>query len=201
MKTLLLANFDHGAGIRSVGCILQGDLIDDRCTVDEPPDGANVSPGERRVIKNRRVFTRAGVQSIDEFIPSNTQSFSGGVEVKTVPSFVLNLGHQNSFTLQGGGTRNPVPLGLLANHLRVRMLGYLTNQILTILFWHPVFGLNLFLGIDPRLKFLFITYQRHTVFHAKHLHSVVLNTFNNQGYTLSNTNAHGAQGEASIAAL
>ena len=65
---------------------------------------------------------------------------------------ILDLGEQDRFTFQSGRSRQPVALGLHADDFGMRVLGDLPDQRPAIGFGHPVFRLDLFLGIDASLE-------------------------------------------------
>ena len=46
VEAFLLADADHGAGIRPVGTPADRDLVGDRRAVDQPADGADIGPGQ-----------------------------------------------------------------------------------------------------------------------------------------------------------
>src|SRR5580692_2068545 len=56
VETLLLADAHHGARIRPVGAAADRDLVHDRRAIDQPADGADVRPGEGRVVEDARVL-------------------------------------------------------------------------------------------------------------------------------------------------
>ena len=62
VEALFLADADHGARIRPVGAAAERDLVHDRRAVDQPADGADIGPGQRRIVEDRGVFRLAGQQ-------------------------------------------------------------------------------------------------------------------------------------------
>ncbi|MFK4569165.1 hypothetical protein ABIF94_000601 [Bradyrhizobium ottawaense] len=68
MERLLLADPDHRARIGAVGAAAQRDLVHDRGAVDQPADGADISPGQRRIVEDRGVLGFAREHGIDQLL-------------------------------------------------------------------------------------------------------------------------------------
>src|SRR6266567_4018068 len=152
VEALFLADADHRPRVRPERAPAQGNLVHDRRAVDQPADGADVRPGERRIVEDARVLGLAGVQVGDELIARDAERFRRRVEVEAVARLVLHLGHQDRLALQARRSRDPVALWQHADDLRVRVLRDLPDQGPPIGLGHPVLGLDLDVGIDALLE-------------------------------------------------
>ena len=152
VEALLLANPDHRPRIRAVGGALQRNLVDDRRAVHQPADYPHVGPGKRGIVEDRGVLGAPFVQSLDHLLAGDAQRFRCAVQVQAVPGLVLHLGQQNHLALERGRAGDPVALRLHADHLRVRVLGNLPDQVFAIRLRHPVLGLDLSLLVHPLLE-------------------------------------------------
>ncbi len=68
--------------------------------------------------------------------------------------FVLYLGDEDRLAPQARGAGDPVALGLLPDHLRVRVLRDLADHRLAIFVGHPVAGFDLGPGLDGGVELL-----------------------------------------------
>ena len=124
-----LADADHGAGIGTIRGALQRYLVDDGGTVHQPADGADIGPGLGGVIEDRRVLGFARLQLTDQFFATDAQRLCGTVEVQAVTALVLHLGQQDGLAPQRRRAGDPVALGLHADHLGMRVLRNLPQQV------------------------------------------------------------------------
>ena len=152
MEGFLLADADHRARIGTVGTAAQRDLVHDRRAIDQPADGADVGPGQRRIIEDRGIFCLPRQHQVDQFFARGAERFGGGVEIKPVAAFVLHFGEQCRLAAQRRRARDPVAFGQHADDFGMRVLGDLPRQRLAIGCRHPVVRLDALLGIDARLK-------------------------------------------------
>ena len=123
VKALFLAHTDHRAGIGAVGATAERDLVHDRGTVDQPADRAHVRPAERRIVEDRAVFRPAGQQRIEHFFARRPERLRGGIQIQSVPGFVLHLGQQCRLAAQGRCAGDPVALGQHADDFGMGVLG------------------------------------------------------------------------------
>src|ERR1022692_1408055 len=153
VKALLLADANHRSRVRPERAPAQRYLIHDRRAVDQPSDGADVGPGQRRIVEDARILGFAGMQIGDELIARNAQRLRGAIKVKAVARFILDLGHEYRFALEARRAGDPVALGQHADDFGVGVLRDLPDQRLAIRLGHPVLGLDLDIGVDSRLEF------------------------------------------------
>ena len=152
VEGLLLADPDHGAGVRAVGAAAQRHLVDDRGAVDQPADRADVGPGQRRVVEDRGVLLPPGVQRVEQVGAVHAERLGGGVQVEAVAGLVLHLGHQDRLAAQARRPADPVALGLHADDLGVRVLGDLAHQRAPVGLRHLVAGLDAALARQQRAE-------------------------------------------------
>ena len=152
VKALLPANANHGARIRAVGAAAQRNLVHDCRAVDQPADGADVGPGECRIIEDAGVLRLARQQLIDHFIAVDPERLGGAVQVCAMTALVLHLGDQNGLAQQLGARVIQFPSGQHADDLGMGMLGDLADQGRAIARGHPILRLDLLLPIDARLE-------------------------------------------------
>ena len=152
VERLLLADPDHGPCVGAVGAAAQRHLVDDRRAVDEPADGTDVRPGERRVVEDARVLRRAVQQLLNELLPVDAERLRAAIDVETVARFVLNLRQQRHLAPQRWRARNPIPFRQHADDLGVRMLRHHAHQLAPVPLRHPVFRLDGLAGGHPRLE-------------------------------------------------
>ena len=152
VKTLFLADADHGPRIRPIGAAAQRDLVHDGCAIDQPANHTHVRPQQGRVVEDGAVFGAARVQGIEHLITRGPQRLARAVQVQAVAAFILHLGDQDGLALEAGRAADPVSLGLHADDLRVRVLANLAHQCLAIGFGHPVLGLDLAVSVHGGVK-------------------------------------------------
>ena len=138
VEGLLLADADHRAGVRAVRAAAQRHLVGDRRAVHQPADGADVGPGQGRVVEDRGVLLAAGVQLVEQLVAAGAQGLGGAVEIQAVARLVLHLGHQDRLAAQGGGAGDPVGLRLHADDLGVGVLRDLADEGRAVGVRHPV---------------------------------------------------------------
>ena len=102
VERLLLADPDHGPGIGPVRAPGEHHLVGDGGSVDEPADGADVGPGQRRVVEDRRVLVLAHVEQLLQLVPPHAECLGRRVEVETVTGLVLDLGHEDRLAMERG---------------------------------------------------------------------------------------------------
>ncbi len=161
VERLLLADPDHGPGVGPERAAAQHHLVGDRGAVDQPADRADVGPGERRVVEDRRVLLAPGVQQVEELVAGDAERLGGGVEVEPVAGLVLDLGHEDRLALQRRCPGDPVALGLHADDLGVGVLGDLADQRLAVVVGHPVRRFDLLVGVDEGVESL-LSGHRHS---------------------------------------
>ena len=76
-----------------------------------------------------------------------------------MPAFVLDLRHQDRFSLQRRRAADPVAFGQHADDLRMRVLLNLADQRAPIGFRHPILRLDFYVGVDARLERRFVRRQ------------------------------------------
>ena len=103
------------------------------------------------------------MQALYKLLAGNAKRLSCSVQIESVTRLVLYFGQKNGFALKGGSSGDPDPLRLLANHLRMGVLGDLPDEILPVFFRHPVLRLDLLFGVDPRLKSLLIRHGNYFI--------------------------------------
>ena len=138
VERLLLADADHRPGIRTVGGPAQRHLVADRRAVHQPPDDAHVGVAGCRVVEDRGVLLPAADQHAGQVGPVGAQRLGRRVQVHAVARLVLHLGQQDGLAPQRRGPGDPVPLGLHADDLRMRVLGDLADHRLAVPVRHPV---------------------------------------------------------------
>ena len=111
MKSFFFANTNHRARIGAIRTTTQRNLINDRRTIDQPADHADISPGERGVIENTGVLGLARQKIGRHLIARYTERFSGAIQVQAMTGLILNFCQQYGFALKRGRTRYPIPLG------------------------------------------------------------------------------------------
>ena len=67
-------------------------------------------------------------------------------------ALVLHLGNQNRFALEARGAADPVALGQHADNFTVGVLADLAHQSFAVSVGHPIFGLDLAVGINDGIK-------------------------------------------------
>ena len=154
VERLLLADADHGPGVRAVGAAAQRDLVHDGRTVHEPADRPDVGPVKGRVVEDAGVLLLPGVEQVEEFLAIDAERLGGGVEVQSMARLVLDLGDQDRFAAQAGRPGDPVALGLHADDLGVGVLGDLPDERLAVRVRHPVAGLDALVGGDELVEAL-----------------------------------------------
>ena len=82
----------------------------------------------------------------------DAERLGGGVEIEAVAALVLHLGEQRRLAPQARRAGDPVALGQHADDLGMRVLRDLADQGAPVGLGHPVVGLDLLLGVDPRLE-------------------------------------------------
>ena len=155
VEGLLLADADHRAGVRAVGAAAERHLVGDRGAVHQPADGADVGPGQRGVVEDRRVLLAAGVQLVEQLVAAGAEGLGGAVQIQAVSRLVLDLGHQDRLAAQRGRAGDPVRLGLHADDLGVGVLRHLADQRRAVGVGHPVARLDALVrghgGVENRL--------------------------------------------------
>ena len=131
-----------------VGAAADRHLVHDRRAVHQPADGADVGPGQGRVVEDRAVLGLAAVQRIEHLVAARAQRFGGRIEIQAVAAFVLHLGQQDGLALERGRARNPVALGQHADDFAVGVLADLAHQGLAVGLGHPVLRLDLAVAVD-----------------------------------------------------
>ena len=76
VEALLAADAHHRAGVGRVGAAAERHLVHDRRAVDQPADGADVGPAQRRVVEDRAVLGAAGVQRVEQLVAAQVPSVS-----------------------------------------------------------------------------------------------------------------------------
>ena len=152
VEALLLADADHRPRIGSIGAAAERDLVHDRRAVDEPADGADVGPGQRRIVEDRGILGLAGQELVDHLLARHAERLGGGVEVEPVAALVLHLGEQRGLPLQRRRAGDPVALRQHADDLGMGVLGDLTDEGAPVGLGHPVVRLDALFIVDPRLE-------------------------------------------------
>ena len=122
VEALLLADAHHGARVRAVGAAADRDLVHDRRAVHQPADGADVCPGERRVVEDARVLGGARQQLLEHLGTRDSEGLGSTVEIHAVSALVLHLGDQHRLAFQARRARDPVALREHPDDLRVGVL-------------------------------------------------------------------------------
>src|SRR5690349_3283428 len=117
VEVLFLADPHHRAGIRPIRRLREHRLIDDRRAVDQPTNGADVRPRQRRIIENARVLGRSIEQLLNKFLAIDAERLRSAVDVEAVAGFVLYLGQERHLPSERRRARDPVPLGQHAHDL------------------------------------------------------------------------------------
>jgi hypothetical protein len=94
----------------------------------------------------------AGVQQVEQLGPVDTEGLGRGVQVEPVAGLVLDLRHQDRLAAQARRPGDPVPLGLHADDLGVRVLRDLADQRLAVALGHPVARLHALVAVDEGLE-------------------------------------------------
>ena len=142
MEGFLLAHTDHRARIRPERAAAQRNLIADSGSVDQPADHTHVGVCQRRIVEDRGVLLLSLDQFGGQIATIGTERLGRGVEIQTVPGFVLDLRHQDRLASQRRRTGEPVSLGLHSDDFGMRMLGDLADQSLAVAVRHPVARLD-----------------------------------------------------------
>jgi hypothetical protein len=100
VEALFLADPDHGARIGPVGAAAERDLVHDRRAVDQPADGADIGPGQRRVVEDRGIFRLAGQKLLGHLLAADAERLGRRVEIEPVTALVLHLGEQRRLAAQ-----------------------------------------------------------------------------------------------------
>src|SRR3546814_4505200 len=80
VEALLLADADHGAGIRTVAGALQRHLVHDRRAVDQPADRADIRPGERRIVEDGAVLGLARIQRLYHLLAARSEEHTSELQ-------------------------------------------------------------------------------------------------------------------------
>ena len=91
-------------------------------------------------------------QLVDQLGARDAERLGRAVQVGAVAALVLHLGDQDRLAQQRGRARDPVALRQHADDLGMGVLRDLPDQRLAVGLGHPVLGLDLLLGVDPRLE-------------------------------------------------
>ncbi len=135
---------------------MQRHLVHDRSTVDKPADRADIGPGQRRVVEDRRIFRLPRKQLLGELVARHAERFGGAIEIEPVARLVLHLGEQDRLAVERRRAGDPVAFGKLSDDFRMGVLRNLPDQRLAIALGHPFLGLDLDIGIDPLLEGAFL---------------------------------------------
>src|SRR5699024_2736278 len=152
VEGLFLTDTHHGAAIRCIRSAAQWNLVNNRSTINQPADCADISPSARRVVEDGGVLSGAIEKLLHHLIAGGAQGFCRGVQVQAVAGFVLDLRHQNGLALERGRAGNPIGFRLHTDDFGVSVLGYLTHQGLSVGRWHPVGGFDAGVGGDEFIE-------------------------------------------------
>jgi len=137
---------------RAVGTTAQRNLVHDRRAIDQPADGADVGPGQRRIVeRSRNIWT---------FPPaSNRPALRAKCRASRRRHRDKDRGRIRPALLPAGlpaaqrrRARDPVAFGQHADDFGMGVLGNLPRQRLAIGRRHPVVRLDPLVGIDARLE-------------------------------------------------
>jgi hypothetical protein len=98
-----------------------------------------------RICKEESFHQRQGFESLMVMM-------QGNAEQQAMAGFILYLGNEYGFAFQAGRATDPVTFGQHAHNFAVCVLADLTHQGFAIGLGHPVFGLDLAVGVYHPIK-------------------------------------------------